>query len=99
MLKSIFTTFAVLVLSTSLSTQAATPIFGIDSLKQNVVKSFLQKANNPKAELHKQLQQFNQDNTDGRNSQGFIPKVLTANHIKIIPIGGEDQFGSYCSPP
>jgi hypothetical protein len=72
---------------------AATP--GIDLLKENATKSFLQKANAPKTSLHKKLVELNQ--VDGRNSNGIFPKTLTAKDIQIVTIDGEDQFGSYCS--
>jgi hypothetical protein len=74
-----------------------TNVPGVDYLKSNVEKSFLEKANNPKSQLNKTLTIFNQDHTDGRNSNGVIPKTLGAGNIKIIPISGEDQFGRYCS--
>ncbi len=72
---------------------AATP--GVNLLQNNVVESFLQKANNPKTALHKQLVELNQ--ADGRNSNGIFPKILTVKNIQIVTIGGTDQFGTYCS--
>ncbi len=74
-----------------------TPVPGVDSLRNNVEKSFLEKANNPKSQLNKTLTIFNQEHTDGRNSNGVIPKTLGVGNIKIVPISGEDQFGRYCS--
>ncbi len=72
---------------------ATTP--GIDLLKEITLKSFLQKANDPKALLHKKLVELNQ--VDGKNSNGLFPKILTAKNIQIVTIDGQDQFGSYCS--
>ncbi|NJL63561.1 MAG: hypothetical protein HC903_19165 [Methylacidiphilales bacterium] len=77
----------------SSSSLAATP--GIDLLKENTIKSFLQKANNPTTSLHKKLVELNL--TDGRNSNGIFPKTLTIKDIQAILITGQDQFGSYCS--
>jgi len=70
---------------------------GVDSLKAEVVKSFVQKANNPTSTLYKLLDKFNQEHTDGRNPKGVLPKVLTTNDIRVLSINGENQFGSYCS--
>jgi hypothetical protein len=70
---------------------------GIDSLKSVVVNSFVQKANNSKSPLHKFLEEFNQEHTDGRNPKGVLPKTFTANDIKVVSITGENQFGRYCS--
>ncbi len=75
----------------------AVPVAGVDSLKQNAVKSFLQKANDPKSALNQRLTKFNQEQTDGRNSSGVLPKTLTSTNIQVISIGGENQFGSYCT--
>lgn len=77
----------------SSASKAATP--GIDMLKENAIKSFLQKANNPKTPLHRKLVELNQ--ADGRNSNGIFPKTLTAKNIQIVTIDGQDQFGFYCS--
>lgn len=68
---------------------------GIDSLKQNVVNSFLQKANTPSAQLHKRLESLNQ--ADGRNPSGIFPTTLKASDIQVVSIAGENQFGRYCS--
>lgn len=75
----------------------AVPVARVDSLKQNAVKSFLQKANDPKSALNQRLIKFNQEQTDGRNSSGVLPKTLTYTNIQVISIGGENQFGSYCT--
>ncbi|MBA3921395.1 MAG: hypothetical protein H0X31_06735 [Nostocaceae cyanobacterium] len=75
----------------------AVPVAGVDSLKQNAVKSFLQKANDPKSALNQRLTKFNQEQADGRNSSGVLPKTLTYTNIQVISIGGENQFGSYCT--
>lgn len=70
---------------------------GINSLKQNLIKSFIQQANNPKSKLHHFIQKVNQDHTDGRNQLGVLPKTITANNIQVLPVSGENQFGSYCT--
>lgn len=77
----------------SLRSIAATP--GIDLLQKHVSESFLKTANNPKTALHKKLVDLNQ--ADGRNINGIFPKTLTPKDIQIVPLEGEDQFGSYCS--
>lgn len=75
---------------------APTAILGVNSLKQYAVKSFLQKANDPKSALYKKLLQVNQEYTDGRNSGGVLPLTLTTVNIQVVSIIGEDQFGFYC---
>jgi hypothetical protein len=77
----------------SIPALAATP--GLDSLQENAVRSFLQKANDPKTPLHQSLMKLNQ--ADGRNPAGIFPKVLKARDIQIVPIVGSNQFGSYCN--
>ena len=74
---------------------APAPILGVNSLKQYAVKSFLQKANDPKSAWHKKLLQVNQEHTDGRNSGGVLPLMTTAD-IQVVSIAGEDEFGFYC---
>jgi hypothetical protein len=69
---------------------------GVDTFRENVAKSFLQKANDPKSAFHKKLAKFNQEHVDGRNSAGVLPKTLSSTNIQVIPILGEDTFGRYC---
>jgi hypothetical protein len=78
-----------------LSTRSLAVTPGIDSLQENAVRSFLQKANDPKTPLHQNLMKLNQ--ADGRNPAGIFPKVLKARDIQIVPIVGSNQFGSYCN--
>ncbi len=92
----LLSSISVVMVSTATKANAPAPVPGIDTLKQNVVKSFLQKANDPKSSLHKKLVQLNQEKIDGRNTNGVLPKTLTSNNIQVISISGEDQFGRYC---
>ncbi len=85
--------FAISSLLLSVPALAATP--GIDSLKENTVRSFLQKANDPKTLPHKNLLNLNE--ADGCNLNGIFPKVLKAGDLQIVPIEGSNQFGSYCN--
>lgn len=101
-MKKLLSSLLLLVFSISLAmiylpskANAPTPILGVNSLKQYAVKSFLQKANDPKSALHKKLLQVNQEHTDGRNSGGVLPLMTTAD-IQVVSIQGEDQFGFYC---
>jgi|GEM_PF-2214907 len=88
-----------LLLAMASSTAEADPISGdtaFNLLSKDVVKSFLQKANNPNSLIHKKLENLNQENTDGRNEHGIFPKILRESDIKIILINGEDDYGRYC---
>ncbi|WYL98244.2 MAG: hypothetical protein HEQ19_00615 [Gloeotrichia echinulata CP02] len=81
-------------ISTASKANAPAPVPGIDRLKQNVVKSFLQQANDPKSSFHKKLVQLNLEKTDGRNQNGVLPKTFGGS-IKIDePVEAVVQAGS-----
>jgi hypothetical protein len=72
---------------------ATTP--GINSLQNDTIKLFLKKANDPGALLYENLRKIN--NVNGRNPNGIFPKTLTSKDIQVVMIGGQNQFGRYCS--
>jgi hypothetical protein len=66
----------------------------INSLENNTIELFLRKANDPETMLYDKLRGINY--TDGRNSKGIFPKILTVEDIQVVLIDGQNQFGRYC---
>jgi hypothetical protein len=68
---------------------------GINSLQDDTIKLFLKKANDLGTLLYENLRKINE--VDGRNPKGIFPKILTDKDIQVVMIGGQNQFGRYCS--